>query len=69
MLWLVIVDMHLMITVFVVYVNVCILLPLDTQRQYDAIMTLESFLTLVSGAGVPHLRGRGETDAHNANMT
>lgn len=55
-------DMHLFITACVVYVHVCILLPLDTQCQYDAIMTLESFLTLVGGAGVPYLRGREEMD-------
>lgn len=30
--------------------------PLDTQSQHDAIMTFQSFLTFVGGAGVPHLR-------------
>lgn len=37
----------------------CVLLPLDTQSQYDAVMTLEGLLTFVGGAGVPHLRGTG----------
>lgn len=50
-------QLHVMITACAAYVHVCILLPLDTQRQYDAIMTLEGFLTLVGGAGVPYLRG------------
>ena len=37
---------------------VCVFqLPLDTQSQHDAIVALEGFLTLVGGAGVPHLRG------------
>lgn len=48
-----------MITECVVFVHVCILLPLDTQCQYDAIVTLKGFLTLVGGAGVPYLRGKG----------
>ena len=38
------------------------MLPLDAQCQYDAIMTLKGFLTLVGGAGVPNLRG--EEDIH-----
>lgn len=52
------VDLHLMITTCDVHLHVCVLLPLDAQSQYDAIMTLEGFLTLVGGAGVPYLRER-----------
>lgn len=51
-------DMHLMTAAFIVYVKNSILLPLDTECQYDAIMTLEGFLTFVGGAGIPHLRGK-----------
>lgn len=50
--------MHLMTAAFIVYVKNSILLPLDTECQYDAIMTLEGFLTFVGGAGIPHLRGK-----------
>lgn len=35
-------------------------LPLDTQSQYNTIMTLKGFLTFIGGAGVPHLRREGE---------
>lgn len=51
-------DMHLMTVAFIVYAKNSILLPLDTECQYDAIMTLEGFLTFVGGAGIPHLRGK-----------
>lgn len=64
--WSFAVDVHFMMRVCVVYVHVCILLPLDTQSQYDAIMTFQGFLTLVGGAGVPHLRGREERPQHTA---
>lgn len=45
---------------FITHCNYCWrvylqLIPLDTQRQHNAIMTLQSFLTFVCGAGVPHL--------------
>lgn len=49
-----------------VYMQVCILLPLDTQSQYDAIMTLKGFLTLVGGAGVPYLKRKDEMHKHPA---
>lgn len=52
-------QLYMHVTECVVLVHVCILLPLDTQRQYDAIVTLEGLLTLVGGAGVPYLRGEG----------
>lgn len=42
-------------TITIVIAYICSL-PLDTQSQHDAIMTFQSFLTFVGGAGVPHLR-------------
>lgn len=45
-------------------VNVYVMLPLDTQSQYNSIMTLEGFLTLVGGAGVPHLTVSKEMQKH-----
>ena len=59
--------MHLLITTCC-FVHVCNLLPLDTQCQYDAIMPLEGFLTLIGGAGVPYLRGRGRMDLHTGKI-
>lgn len=53
-------HMHLMITATTVNVHVWILLPLDTQCQHNTIMTLKGFLTLVGGAGVPHLRKKSQ---------
>lgn len=40
------------------FVCVCVFSPLDTECQYDAVVTLQGFLTLVRGAGVPYLRKR-----------
>lgn len=46
------------------------LVPLNTQRQHNAIMTLQCFLTFVGGAGVPHLskeKKKGSTQTSNEN--
>lgn len=44
------------------------LVPLNTQRQHNAIMTLQCFLTFVGGAGVPHLSKEKKKEALRLQM-